>query len=113
MSGPLMNFIGKWPLNAPRDTCFALPQSVGGGPDRPLFWSAAPNPNQGQFTLRGPGLNDLRELEAVDALGRSVGVQWSLDGAGAMEVRCAGTGLITLRGRTADRRGQARVLVEP
>lgn len=113
MSGPLMNFIGKWPLNAPRDTCFALPQSVGGGSDRPLFWSAAPNPNQGQFTLRGPGLNDLRELEAVDALGRSVWVEWSHVEAGSVEVRCAGTGLITLRGRTADRRGQARVLVEP
>ena len=113
MSGPLMNFIGKWPLNAPRDTCFALPQSMGGGSDRPLFWSAAPNPNQGQFTLRGPGLNDLRELEAVDALGRSVWVEWSHVEAGSVEVRCAGTGLITLRGRTADRRGQARVLVEP
>lgn len=113
MSGPQLNYIGKWPLNAPRDTCFALPQGVGGGPGRPLHWSAGPNPNTGQFTLRGPGLSDLRTLEAVDALGRSVALQWWPAGPDAVDVRCTAAGLLTLRGRTGDRRGQARVLVEP
>ncbi|MBK8947564.1 MAG: hypothetical protein IPM68_01480 [Flavobacteriales bacterium] len=83
-------------------------------PTDPCSGPPPPTPTKGQFTLRGPGLNDLRELRRWMRSVDPSGVQWSLDGSrGHGGAVCLRQALITLRGRTADRRGQARVLVEP
>lgn len=72
--GTVVNYIAKWDLNNPTDTCFAIVQGVSGAASASRTATAFPNPTSDQVQIQLPSTcaNGFGQLNLFDPTGRLV-----------------------------------------
>jgi len=112
--GPQVNFIAKWPLDAPADTCFAVAQGVQEAA-APAF-TLRPNPTSGSVHLAFANAHQGGDrIVLSDAQGREL-AQWRMAGSDLdldLGGHAAGAYLLTLRNAAGRTLHQQTLIVEP
>ena len=111
----VVNFIMKWPLDAPADTCFSIHVGLNELALSAPMVQVFPNPTRGRFTLQWSTSVSHPRITACDAQGRALLLNTERINGHAFECTLADPhpGLIHLRWSDERRSGGITVVVEP